>query len=76
MKKKIYTSPRIYCIQLDGEDNLLLDASDPSRNKKEWTPEENGSTINIIEEGDGNLGDPDSEISGAKSNKFSWDTWD
>lgn len=75
MKKKIYTSPRIYCIQLDGEDNLL-DASDPSRNKQ-WQPGgENTPTINIIEEGGGNLGDPGSEISGAKGNKFSWDTWD
>lgn len=77
MKKNRYISPRIYCIQLDSEENLLLDTSpDPSRSDKRWQPDKNGSTIEIKEEGDSNLGGPDSEISGAKGSSFSWDSWD
>ena len=78
MKKKIYTSPRIYCIQLDSEESLLLDTSpNQSRNQPQWQPNgKNSPTIDIKEEEGGNLGNPDSEISGAKGSSFSWDSWD
>lgn len=76
MKKNRYISPRIYCIQLDSEESLLDTSSDPSRSDKRWQPGEDTPTIEIKEEGDGNLGASDSEISGAKGSSFSWDSWD
>lgn len=75
MKKKIYTSPRIICIQVDGKETLLED-SIGGRNKQ-WQPTGTGGpTIDIKEEGDGNLGGEDTEVSGAKGSQLSWDVWD
>ena len=61
---------------MDSTETLLETSPDGTRQaRKEWAPE-GSSTINIKEEGDGNLGNADSEISGAKGfDASSWEDW-
>ena len=73
MKKMIYVKPRITCMHLDIEGGSLLAATVGS--DKEWNPG-SGPNIGIKDEGNGNLGDPDSEVSGAKGSNGSWENWE
>lgn len=73
MKRKNYMIPHINICKCLVERSLLAAESHESA----WNPTDStpSSTINIVEETDGNLGDEDSEISGAKGHN-AWSNWE
>lgn len=72
MKKK-YSSPQICICGCKMERSLLASEShEPAWNPTDGTPD---STIPIIDEKDGNLGEAGSEITGAKGHN-AWSKWD
>lgn len=75
MKKKSYMAPDIKVQHINLECALLTDS--PETHNVEWTPKTSAGSIptQVTEEGNGNLGDADSEITGAKGNSF-WSDWD
>jgi len=75
MKKKSYMTPGIL-VQHVNSDVAILAGSNETQHDVNWIPKGSQSTpTEVIEEGDGNLGDEGSEITGAKKN-ISWSDWD
>ncbi len=75
MKKKSYMTPAIRVQYIDLTTSILA-GSNETQHDVDWNPRGSQSTpTQVIEEGDGNLGDEGSEITGAKKNS-SWSDWD
>lgn len=73
MKKKIYSAPQtIICECLIERSLLVTNSHEPAWNPSDENPD---STIPIVDEKDGNLGEAGSEISGAKGHNV-WSKWD
>ena len=53
----------------------ILAGSNETQHDVDWAPKGTTTPTQVIEEGDGNLGDEGSEITGAKKNS-SWSDWD
>lgn len=73
MKKKKYSAPQtITCECLMERSLLAAESHEPA-----WNPEDDNpsSTIPIVDEKDGNLGEAGSEISGAKGHN-AWSNWE
>lgn len=74
MEKKVYQQPHIHITQLTSSVSLLAGSGDE---EVDWDPGTN-TPIKTTQEKDGNLGEADSEISGAKSNNDlgGWNFWE
>lgn len=76
MNKQAYTAPQVKCYRIAYQEQLMAG----SASRAAWTPGDGNDPnpqppIDIKDETGGNLGDENSEISGAKGNT-SFGSWD